>query len=138
MKGISINFVSMRTLNALGECEFMLREDKDWLRTKSEPCSSNIRERIMAASHTFAMALLCSPSTFWVISRDIIDLYCSAASAKCDVLGRASRTGGYPKYERSLFLTVNSRSSPYLVEHSPISLPFQSFSSQLDPQHRSS
>ena len=57
---------------------------------------------IFEVSQNGRKALACNPSTFWVISRLNIELCMPAAMAVWDVFGIASRTGGYPKYERSL------------------------------------
>ena len=77
-------------------------------RTCNVPCSSNMREDIFERVQMPESALLWRPSTFWVISRVQCDVYCKAAMAKCVVLGDASRTGGYPRYERSLMIVCST------------------------------
>ena len=80
--------------------------DKEWdQRTNRVPCSSRMLFLILEVSQNGLIALTCNPSTFWVINRLNIEPCMPAAMAVWDVFGIASRTGGYPKYERSLIRT---------------------------------
>ena len=93
---VSPNRVSTLTVYPLSTCQPSIIVDRRQ-RTNRVPCSSRIWFPIFEASQNGRRALACSPSTFWVISRLNIEPWMPAAMAVCDVLGIASRTGGYPR-----------------------------------------